>query len=757
MGARSTAPPSPTAWRRPAGASRRTGVAGLTLGGGSGWLERKHGLACDNLLAVELVTADGRRVRAPTPSRTRSCCGRCAAAAATSASSPRWSSRCIRCRPRCWPGWCCTPPSAGRELLALYRDVDARRARGARPGRSATSPAPAEDAIPEQLHGRRARRSPACTPARCEEGEEALAELRAFGPPAADFVRADAVRGLPVHARRPAGLPQLVDRRVPRRTCPTRRSTRSRAAARSCRPGPPQLFIVAWGGAVARAPRRPPMRGRDAAFVVHPLMLWEDAADDERMIAWGRAFREDLRACATGGAYLNFIGDEGEGRVRAAYGRRSTSAWRGSRPSGTRRTCSVRRGTWHRRAADGDTRLIVGAVGVSALGDFLLWVPLTLHLQQVTGSGIAVAGLMICLWAPIVLLAPAAGLLADRLETRSLLIWASLAQAAVAASLAFALDSVAAILALAALLGVGFAVAQPAEFALVPAIAGERRLADVNGYVESARYVGMTAGPLTGGVLAAAGGTAVAMLVNAATFACVALAAARLRTRREPTATAHDEDRSRARDGVVHLFRDRTLAVVLAVVFVSLLFMSASIAAEVFFLKEDLGVGDGVYGVLFASWTVGMVLGALVVSRRLPAIATAALVAVAVQGAGLGLPTAWLAIGFAGAMWFIGGVGHGVKNVLARTLIAQRVPASLHGRAFAAYNGLRNGAELVALAAGGLLVAALGARTTLALAGAMPVLAVVAGLIARRRRPATPVAPARAAQLGHDLSVRDTN
>ena len=41
-----------------------TGVAGLTLGGGSGWLERKHGLACDNLLAVELVTSEGREIRA---------------------------------------------------------------------------------------------------------------------------------------------------------------------------------------------------------------------------------------------------------------------------------------------------------------------------------------------------------------------------------------------------------------------------------------------------------------------------------------------------------------------------------------------------------------------------------------------------------------------------------------------------------------------------------------------------------------------
>lgn len=395
----------------------------------------------------------------------------------------------------------------------------------------------------------------------------------------------------------------------------------------------------------------------------------------------------------------------------------------------------MRAATWRRRQADrGDAPLIVGAVGISALGDFLLWIPLTLHLQRMTGSGVAVAGLMICLWAPVVLLAPAAGLLADRVETRRLLICASLAQAAIAASLALALDSAAAILALAALLGVGFAVAQPAEFALVPAIAGRRRLAALNGRVETARYLGMTAGPLIGGALAAAGGTTVAMLVNAGTFVCVALAGALLRTRREPEADP-SEERSRARDGIVHLFRDRTLGTVLAVVFVSLLFMSASITAEVFFLKEDLGAGDALYGVVFSCWTVGMVFGALVVSRRVPAAAmpTVALAAVAVQGAGLGLPTAWLVLGFAGATWFTGGIGHGVKNVLARTLIQERVPASLHGRAFAAYNGLRNGAELVALAAGGLLVAAVGARPTLALAGAMPVLAAVAGVIAYRR------------------------
>jgi MFS family permease len=389
-----------------------------------------------------------------------------------------------------------------------------------------------------------------------------------------------------------------------------------------------------------------------------------------------------------------------------------------------------------------DVRLIVAAVGVSAAGDFILWVPLTLHLQEMTDSGLAVAALFIALWAPVVVLAPLAGLVVDRLEARGVLLAASLGQAAIAAAMALALDSQATILVLAALLGVGFAVAQPAEFSLVPVIAADDDLTHVNGLVETARYVGLTAGPALGGLLAALGGTELAMLVNAGTFGAVALAALLLRARRPPQPSSPDGDR--ARDGIVYLFRDRTLALVLTVVFVSLLFMSASITAEVFFVREDLGASDVVYGLVFTAWTVGMVTGALLVARRIPpaAHAVVVLVAVAVQGAGLGLPTAWLVVWFGAAMWVIGGVGHGTKNVLARTLIQERVPDRLHGRAFAAYNGLRNGAELVALAAGGFLVTAIGGRATLALAGAVPVVAALAGLALFRARPRPVQAPA---------------
>ena len=392
-----------------------------------------------------------------------------------------------------------------------------------------------------------------------------------------------------------------------------------------------------------------------------------------------------------------------------------------------------------------DVRLIVGAVGVSSIGDFLLWVPLTLYLQRTSGSAIVVAGLFLALWSPAVLLAPFAGWLVDRLEARAVLIVASVGQAVVAASLAFVLDSTAAILVLAVLLGIGFSAAQPAEFSLVPVIGGAGRLTEINGLVETARYTGATAGPLLGGLLAGLGGTRAAMFVNAASFLVVALAGLALAARRRAERSELGQP-DRLRDGVVVLFRERTLALVLSVVLVSLLFMSASISAEVFFVKRNLHVSDFGYGFIFACWTVGMTIGSLAIARRVRpgALAAGALVAVGVQGAGLGLPTAWLVIPFGCALWFVGGLGHGTKNVLARTLIQEQVPARLHGRAFAAYNGLRNGAELIALAAGGLLVAAIGARSTLALAGAIPLIAALIGLaVYGSRSPAPADAPVR--------------
>jgi MFS family permease len=290
-------------------------------------------------------------------------------------------------------------------------------------------------------------------------------------------------------------------------------------------------------------------------------------------------------------------------------------------------------------------------------------------------------------------------------------------------------------------LGAGVAITQSAEFALVPAVSGERSIQSANGIVETARYIGFAVGPLAGGALTALGGVRVAMLVDAATFVVVAVVALSLRVRRHPE-PAHGE-RRRARDGISFLTSDRLLALSMAVATTSLLFMSASIPADLVYVQDVLGVQDIGIGIVLTGWTVGMVLAANFLSPRIPvaALAVAACTAVAIQGLGKALAPLWLVFWFMVVCYFVGGAGHGVKNVALRSLIHERVPPDRHGRAFAAYNGLRNSAELVALAAGGVLVATLGARGTLLIAGGVSAAAGLAGLVVLRHRTFASTAP----------------
>jgi Na+/melibiose symporter-like transporter len=394
-----------------------------------------------------------------------------------------------------------------------------------------------------------------------------------------------------------------------------------------------------------------------------------------------------------------------------------------------------------------DFRLVSGSVGLSALGDWVAMVALGLHVKEVSDNGFAVAALWICLFGPSVLTAGHAGLLVDRVEATRLLALVSASGAVLALALSF-VGALVPVLVLTTLLGVVFAVSQPTEFALVPPLAGADRIQEANGHMETIRYIGFGLGPVLGGLLFAAGGLQLAMVVDALTFALVAVAALSLRVRREPAALKEGEQAPRARDGIAYLFADRILALVMVVAFASLLFMSAVWVGELFFVEDVLGKGDVSYGAMLSIWTAGMALGALLLSPRVAAyaLATVGLAAATVQGLALALPAVWLSFAFFLACSFAGGVGHGLKNVMFRSLIHLQVPPALHGRAFAAYNGIRNSAELGAFAAGGVLVAAIGARGTLAFAGGLSALAGAIGLLVLLRRyrgwvPTAPVGP----------------
>ena len=365
--------------------------------------------------------------------------------------------------------------------------------------------------------------------------------------------------------------------------------------------------------------------------------------------------------------------------------------------------------------------------------------PLILHVQQRTGSALAVSALIFALWGPVVLTAGLAGAIVDRFENRRILVVISLIQAAVVAAMLVGVDQLWALLPLMALLGCGVAVSQPAEFALVPAAAGpDIDAAQANGLMETARAVGFTAGPVVGGALGGAGLLWLALALNALSFLLVAGAAVLLRARRRPQRTELTHSAVRARDGLVFLARQRDLAITLGAAVAALLVFSISVTAEPFFVTDVLGAGSLAYGVLLTSWTLGMATGSAGLAHRVTRaqLSGGALVAIVFQGLGIAGGALSTVLGMALIGFTFGGVAHGVKNVLLRTLIHERAPEELRGRVFAAYNGARNGAELGALALGGIAVGALGARTALLTAGVGPAAIGTAGLlllIARRR------------------------
>ena len=294
-----------------------TGVAGLTMGGGSGWLERKHGLACDNLVAADVVTADGDLVRVSETENPDLLW----ALRGGGANFGVVTSLELRLHPlerEILAGLVLHPAERAQDALRLFRDLmlDAPEELGLA---FAYITAPEEPDVPAELHNKPAVMIAGMYAGSVAEGERVLRPLREFGPPAADFFEPTTYAEFQCSIDDPPGyrnywtaenLDSLPDEAI--------EAIDRRAAELPA--GPSQIFIVPWGGAVARADAESsPLAGREARFVVHPLLLWENATDDERMVALGRAFREDLAPYASGAAYLNFLGDEGAARVRAGF------------------------------------------------------------------------------------------------------------------------------------------------------------------------------------------------------------------------------------------------------------------------------------------------------------------------------------------------------------------------------------------------------------------------------------------------------
>jgi FAD/FMN-containing dehydrogenase len=294
-----------------------TGVAGLTLGGGSGWLERKHGLACDNLIAAELACWDGRIVRASSEENPellwalRGGGGNFGVVTALELALHPLG-------PEVFAGVALFAADRAHQVLRSFRNV-MHQAPDELSLACAFITAPGEDDVPAELRGRPAVAVLGMWAGSVRDGEWALAPIRALGPDA-DFFGPTGYAEFQCSVDDPPGYrnywtaENVVD-------LPDKAIDALAGRAAELPAGPSQLFIVAWGAAVGRiGPAHSPLAGREARFIVHPLLLWEDPADDERNRTLARAFRADMRRWSTGATYPNFLGDEGGQRMRAAYG-----------------------------------------------------------------------------------------------------------------------------------------------------------------------------------------------------------------------------------------------------------------------------------------------------------------------------------------------------------------------------------------------------------------------------------------------------
>jgi len=297
-----------------------TGVAGLALGSGSGWIERKFGLTCDNLLSCQVVLASGEVVTASEEERADLFFG-LRGGSGNFGIVTEFEFKLHPVGPIVFGGMLMHPAERGADVLKFFRDFisDAPDEVG---GGVAFISAPHEEFVPEPVRGQPVVGVIVCYAGDPDEGAEVMRPLVEFGPPAMAMVGpipyADAVQKL-IEPGNPHGLRnywQATFAEMPDEACEVF------ARYGNARPSPfSQAIMLPGGGAVARVDDNAMAFGqRRAPFNIHLLHLWENASEDAEQIAWVKEFYAAMKPWRFGGAYLNFIGDEGSGRVREAFG-----------------------------------------------------------------------------------------------------------------------------------------------------------------------------------------------------------------------------------------------------------------------------------------------------------------------------------------------------------------------------------------------------------------------------------------------------
>lgn len=298
-----------------------TGVAGLTLGGGFGYLTRRWGWTSDNVVGMDVVTADGRWVRASGDENADLFWG-LRGGGGNFGVVTGIDYTLFPVGPEVVGGVVAWPASEAPRVLELYRTL----AEAAPPELTLVAlmrPAPPAPWLPKEVHGTPIVALLACHSGTPEEGDKAVASIKTFGQPVGDVI-----------ARRPyVQMQSLLDATQPKgrryywkseylpRIEPALCEKLMEHAARIRSPHSAVILFQIGGALNQLADEHSPAGNRDARYVLNVAGSWEQAGDDGANVEWARAAWNDMRPFSTGGNYINFLTeDEGRERVEAALG-----------------------------------------------------------------------------------------------------------------------------------------------------------------------------------------------------------------------------------------------------------------------------------------------------------------------------------------------------------------------------------------------------------------------------------------------------
>ncbi|MGH7542558.1 MAG: FAD-binding oxidoreductase [Gemmatimonadota bacterium] len=304
----------------PVGINSTTGIAGLTLGGGFGWLSRKHGLTIDNLTTAEVITADGERVRAGEDENADLFWG-VRGGGGNFGVVTSFEYRLHEVGPEVLSGLIVHLFDDAREVLDRYRDFADQAPDDVNPW-FVLRKAPPLPFLSEAVHGRLILIMPVFVAGSMEAGKGLVEPLRAVGKPIADVMGPHPY----------AGWQQALDRLL---TPGARNYWKSHNFA-ALEDGAldamvdymgrlpsdqSEIFVARLGGAINRpAADATAYPHRDAEYLMNVHARWEDPGEDDHCVAWARELFDVMALYATGGVYVNFMPADETGRVKAAFG-----------------------------------------------------------------------------------------------------------------------------------------------------------------------------------------------------------------------------------------------------------------------------------------------------------------------------------------------------------------------------------------------------------------------------------------------------